>query len=356
MAESNFEKTEAPTPRRMSEAREQGNVARSTDLNAACILLASIILLYIFGFKIMTGMRVMTEVMLSTALTANPTQTDDVGALAVFSAKVMLEAVAPVCLGITAMALLANVGQVGLLFTLKPLELSLSKLSPLQGIKKIFDARAGMRLVMSLGKIGVIAAVATWVILGDVASIITMAQLEPLPMFGLACELVYQLALKLAILLLVLALLDYAFQKWKHTQDLRMSKQEVKEELKRMDGDPLVKQRRMRVARQLAMQRISQAVPGADVVVTNPTHFAVALRYESGAMTAPKVVAKGADFMAMRIRQLAVANGVPIVERKQLARALYQHVEVGQEVPSEFYTAVAEILAYVYRLGGRKTA
>jgi flagellar biosynthetic protein FlhB len=146
------------------------------------------------------------------------------------------------------------------------------------------------------------------------------------------------------------------FQSWKREQDLRMSKHEVKEEMKRMEGDPLVKQRRTRVARQLALQRIGQAVPKADVVVTNPTHFAVALKYDNQSMRAPKVVAKGADFMAMRIRQLAVANGVPLVERKELARALYRTVEIGQEIPPEFFNAVAEILAYVYRLSGKRSA
>ena len=158
------------------------------------------------------------------------------------------------------------------------------------------------------------------------------------------------------MVLLVLGLLDYAFQRWQHEKDLRMSKQEVKEDMKRMEGDPLVKQRRTRIARQLALQRIGQAVPKADVVVTNPTHFSVALKYDSKTMTAPKVVAKGADFLAMRIRQIALANGVPLVERKEIAQALYKSVEVGQEVPPQLYNAVAEVLAYVYRLGGRKTA
>jgi flagellar biosynthesis protein FlhB len=198
--------------------------------------------------------------------------------------------------------------------------------------------------------------VALAIIYGDIRSILHLGELEMAPAFAASCELVYALGLKLAVILLVLAIIDYAFQRWKREADLKMSKQELKEELKRMDGDPLVKQRRARVARQLAMQRIAAAVPKADVIVTNPTHFAVALQYESGDMRAPKVVAKGADYMAMRIRQLAAVHGVPIVERKALARALYAGVEVGQEIPPEHYTAVAEILAYVYRLGERKSA
>jgi flagellar biosynthetic protein FlhB len=183
-----------------------------------------------------------------------------------------------------------------------------------------------------------------------------LAELEMMRMFSAACALVYALAVKLAVILLLLAFLDWAYQRWQRERDLRMSKQEIKEEYKRMEGDPLIKQRRARVARQLAMQRISQAVPKADVIVTNPTHFSIALQYDPKTMKSPKVVAKGADFMAMRIRQIAAIHGIPLVERKPLAQALYKSVEVGQEVPSQFYAAVAEVLAYVYRLSGRKTA
>lgn len=356
MAESGFEKTEAPTPRKRSEAREQGNVARSTDLNAACILLGAIVLLYFFGHKIFWGMKVLVESMLAASLSANPTRADDVDRLAHFAGRVLLEMMAPLGLGIFLIAILVSVSQTGLLFTLKPLEFNLTKLSPIRGAARLFDARAGMRLVMSLGKVALIAGLAAWLIHLDMPRIVILAELEVLPMFASACELVFLLALKLAVVLLILALLDYVFQRWQHERDLRMSKQEVKEDMKRMEGDPLVKQRRTRVARQLALQRIGQAVPNADVIVTNPTHFSVALKYDSKTMKAPKVIAKGADFLALRIRQIAIANGVPLVERKEIAQALYKSVEVGQEVPPQLYNAVAEVLAYVYRLGGRKTA
>jgi len=357
MAESSFEKTEAPTPRRLREAKESGNVARSTDLTAACVLMAAVLLLNFFGFKILTSMKVVMQTMLDTSSLSNPTQTNDLMALSALAGRVVFEAVIPVCLGISAVAFLASVGQVGFILTAKPITPELSKISPLQGLKRLFDARAGMRLVMSLGKIGVIALIAILVIQKNMPRILRLAELEALPMFAGSCELVYSLSLTLAAVLLILAILDFSFQKWQHTKDLRMTKQEIKEELKQMDGDPLMKQRRTRVARQLALQRIGQAVPNADVVVTNPTHFSIALRYDSKTMTAPKVVAKGADFLAMRIRQLAIANGIPIVERKDVARAMYKSVQVGQEVPPQFYSAVAEILAYVYRLsGGRRAA
>ncbi len=356
MAESAGEKTEAPTPRRLTEARESGNIARSTDLTAAVTLLGAVIVLNIFGVRVMHAMKLSMEAMLSASLGGNPTRTDDLTHLLGYGGKLAVAAAGPITLAIAAVALVITLMQTGILFTVKPLQPNLGKLNPFKGVAHLFNARAGMRLVMSLAKVGLLAAVSSWVIWADLPRIAGLSLLEPMPLLAACASLIYDLALKLAALLLILALLDYWFQKWQHVRDLRMTKEEVKEEMKRMDGDPLVKQRRARVARQLALQRIASAVPHADVVVTNPTHFAIAIRYDGQKMTAPKVVAKGADFMAMRIRQIAIASGVPLVERKELARALYKGVEVGQEVPPEFYAAVAEILAYVYRLSGRKIA
>lgn len=356
MAEHNFEKTEAPTPRRRREAREEGNVARSTDLTAAVVLLAGILLLHALGFRLLTALRVLVESMLSVTHAANPTRGDDLSAVASYAGRVVLPSLGPLVLGVVLVAFLASVGQVGFLLTAKPLKPSMGRLSPLRGFKRLFDARAGVRLVMSVGKIALIAAAAVVVVRQDMPGILKLPQLGVRQAFENAAQLVFSLGLKLAALLLFLALLDYAFQKWQHTRDLRMSKQDVKEELKRMEGDPLTKQRRVRVGRQLAMQRIQHAVPQADVIVTNPTHYAVALRYDSQSMTAPKVIAKGADYLALRIRQIALLHGVPMVERKTLAQSFYRDIEVGQEVPPQFYGAVAEILAYVYRIGGRRSA
>jgi flagellar biosynthesis protein FlhB len=356
MAENNFEKTEAPTPRRVQEARADGNVARSTDLTAAAMLLAGIVALNMLGTRMFDGLGAATRVLLGSEHAANPTRIEGLGETAYYSAYMFATSLGPVVLAIAAVGLLASLGQVGFLLTFKPLEPNFGKLSPLKGIANLFNARAAMRLAMSILKVGVIAAVAVWFIMRDMPSIVHIAEMSVLQAFGAAGTIVYGLALKLAILLLIIAMIDYAFQRWQHQQDLKMSKQDVKEEMKRMEGDPQVKQRRTRVARQLAMQRVAQAVPKADVIVTNPTHFSIALQYESGSMRAPKVIAKGADFMAMRIRQIALAHGIPLVERKPLAQALYHGVEIGEEVPPEHYAAVAEILAYVYRLSGKKTA
>ena len=356
MAESSQEKTEPATPRRRRESRQEGQVARSPDLTAACVLLASMLLLNLFGENMMAGLKQIVEAMLSGALVSHPAQIQGFGALSAFGGTMMTKALMPMIIGVAVVALLATVMQVGLLLTAKPLQPKLSKLSPLRGVQQLFSGRGAVRLIMSLAKVVIISGVAIVIVTLQMPQILKIGELDLRPICTVSWGLLYSLGLKLALLLIVLAILDYAYQRRHHEKDIRMTKEEVKEEMKRMEGDPLVKQRRSRVARQLAMQRIAQAVPKADVVVTNPTHFAVALRYDAATMSAPKVVAKGADYMAMRIRQLAVANEVPLVERKSLARGLYQAVEVGQEVPPQFFSGVAEILAYVYRLSGTRVA
>ena len=356
MAENDFEKTESPTPRRREEARQEGNVARSTDLTAAVVLLGAMLLLYVLGEQLLGGMRLTLVRMLSFDPGSNPARPGDLGALLAFSGRAMMESLLPFMFGVMAIAGLATVGQVGFLWSNKPLVPDFSRLSPLRGFRNLVDVRAAVRLIMGLAKIAAIVLVAVMVILNDVPRILKLAEMDTGPLFSGAASMVFWLGLKLAVLLLLLGVLDFAFQRWKREQDLRMTKQDLKEELKRMEGDPLIKQRRSRVARQLALQRIGHVVPKADVIVTNPTHYALALKYDSRSMKAPKLTAKGVDFLAMRIRQLAALHGVPIVERRELAQAIYRTVEVGQEVPSQFYGAVAEILAYVYRLSGRKSA
>lgn len=320
------------------------------------MLLAGIVLLYFLGRRVLGGMKHTVQTMIGAEHATNPTVPADLAALAAFSVQMLIGSVAPLILAIMAVGLLATVGQVGFVVTTKPLVPSLGKLSPWRGLKNMVNARAGVRLLMSLLKVALILVLTGFVIVYDLPAILRLGELEPIQAFAGACQLIYALALKLAALLLVLALIDFAFQKWNHLRDLRMTKKEVKDEMKQMDGDPLIKQRRASVARQLALQRIAQNVPRADVVVTNPTHYSVALKYQPPTMRAPKVIAKGADLLALRIRQIAADYAIPIVERKPLAQALYRSVEVGQEIPPEQYAAVAEILAYVYRLAGRKSA
>ncbi len=349
MPDTTGEKTEAPTPRRIQEARDEGNVARSQDLSAAVALMGAMVLLVAFGNNIFGGFRSLVRSMLGGEWGNAATREAEVGQIIAIAGLAAARVVLPIALGLFVLGILANVFQIGFLVTLKPLTPKFNKISPLKGAQNLFSRRAAMRLVMALLKVFVVVVIAALVIALDMGKVLALLALEPAPLLGAASGLVMSLGFKLAAVMLILAIMDFMYQRWQHTQDLKMTKQEVKEEWKRMEGDPLIKQRRAKVARQLAMQRISAAVPTADVVVTNPTHFAVALKYDDS-MAAPKVVAKGADYLALRIRQLAAAHDVPIVERPPLARALYRHVDINQEIPAKFYAAVAEILAYVYRL------
>lgn len=350
--EDQGEKTEAPTQHRRQEARNRGQVARSTDLTSVLIFLGAMAALMAMGGRIFLQLGAAMRTLLS--FDNGPSW------LAGDAITVVWDCLAnigwmllPVLAAVFVAAVAGNLVQVGFLLTPEPLKPSLNKLDPIKGLGRMFSKRSLVRLLMSLGKVIMIAAIAYMTIHSRLGEIINAVGLSHMKLAALGGELVLSLGLRVGLLLLVLAILDYGFQRWQHEQDLKMSRQEVKEDLKRMEGDPQIRARRQRVARTLAMQRMSQEVPKATVVVTNPTHYAIALKYEEG-MSAPKVVAKGADFIALRIRQIAAASGVPIVERKPLARALYRSCKVGDEIPVNLYKAVAEVLAYVYELARQK--
>jgi flagellar biosynthetic protein FlhB len=218
----------------------------------------------------------------------------------------------------------------------------------------VFGLSGLVKAILDSAKVLIVVAVAVTTILDHGREVVVLPYLTVMECLGSAGRLMLDLALRILVVLLVLGVLDFAYQRWKQSQDLKMSKQQVKDEMKQTDGDPDVKRRRFRMQQQIAMQRISSAVPKADVIVTNPEHISIAIKYDPDSMHAPKVIAKGADFLALRIRQIAMRHGIPVVERKPLARALYKEVGVGQEIPPAFYTAVAEVLAYVYRLSGRR--
>jgi len=346
------DKTEAPTPRRLQEAKEKGQVARSVDLSAALGLLAGLLLLNWYGSTILQGFA---DLMQRSFALDKVSNSGDVAVefawrLALHHCGVVL---VPFLIVVVIVAIVVNLSQVGFIFSAQPLTPSLDKLSPIKGFARLFSKRTAVRFLMSLAKITVIAAVAFYTIRSFIPKLIAMPTLSFTDVITFGSHLVFLLGLRLAAVLVILAIIDYAFQRRQHVQDLRMSKQEVKEELKRMEGDPLMRQRRLQVARQLAQQRMSQAVPHADVVITNPTELAVALKYDHDQMPAPKVVAKGSGFMAQRIREIANEHGVPILERKPLAQALYKACEIGEYIPSELYKAVAEVLAYIFELAGK---
>jgi flagellar biosynthesis protein FlhB len=353
MAEQDADKTEAPTPRKRQEALESGKVARSQDLVASMLILASIILMGYLGERLLTALkRVMVMTLGDESMhNFNPA---DVVQLILAIIVLIFGAVWPLLACLIVFAVIANVLQVGFNVSSKKLQPKLDSLNPLQGLKRIFGGGRGpVALLLNIAKLILVTVVAYSAVHGKMSLILGISSLQHGQILLQAATIVYDIALRVAVVLFILALIDYAWQKWRFEQDLKMTKQEVKDEMKRMEGDPQIKQRRRQIQFQRAMQRINTDVPKADVIVTNPTHYAIALQYDSATMISPKVIAKGADFLALKIREVAVANGVPIIERPPLARALYASCDVGQEIPEQFYAAVAEILAYVYELTGK---
>lgn len=347
------DKTEPPTPRKRQEARRRGQVARSQDLTAAVLLLTGFLSLALIGPGLWQTFLDITRAGLSGEPFPRPEE------LLPFARTVAMEPlkwVVPFMLLLFVAMVVTLLCQVGLLFTGQPLIPSLDKLNPINGLKRLFSIRSVMLAAVNFGKLLVVGWVAYATMAERADAIIHAFMFESHAVFSLGASLMFHLTMRLGVALLILALLDFAWQKHRHEKDLRMTKEEVKDELRSMEGDPQMRRRRRDVQLRLALQRLRQDVPKADVVVTNPTHVAVAIQYDTETMAAPKVVAKGADLVASRIRQTAMEFGVPIVERPPLARALYESVDVGQYIPQRLYQAIAEILAYVYELGGRPGA
>ncbi len=353
MPASADEKTEPATPRRRQEARKKGQVARSQDLPAAVLLMSGFLALWLLGPRIWMALLAIT----AAALTIEgPVRGESILPFASAAVTESLKQLLPFLVILTSAMLLALIAQVGWLLTFDPLIPRIEKLSPIAGFKRLFSVRSLMMAVTNVGKLAVVGTVAYFSLMGAAAAIIYAFSLDHADLFRLGSSLMFQLGVRMAAALLILALLDVAWQRHRHSRDLRMTKEEVKDEFRSMEGDPLVKRRRREVQFQVAMQRIRRDVPKADVVVTNPTHVAVAISYDADTMAAPKVVAKGADYVALRIRQIAAEFSIPIVQRPPLARTLFETVDVGQFIPERLYQAIAEILAYVYELTGRPPA
>ena len=347
------DKTEEPTAKKREDARKKGQVGKSQELNTAFVLLIGFFMLKILWDTIYLNIADYTKYILSHP--AQTVDTETVIQLFLGIVELLAKTSFPIMLAIMFIGLGINFFQVGLNFNTEAMEPKLDKLNPINGFGRIFSKRALVEMVKSIFKIIVIGA-ALYVVLVD--HVLSMPQFI---FFGLEtslgqiADIIFNMAFKICGLILVLGVLDLAYQKWQTTQDLKMTKQEVKDEFKQSEGDPQIKGKIKQKQRQMAMARMMQEVPKADVIVTNPTHFAVALEYHKG-MVAPRVLAKGQDLVAQRIKEIARENGVAIVENKPLARALFASTEVGDSVPQELYQAVAEVLAYVYRLKHRQRA
>lgn len=345
------EKTEKATPRRRQEARKKGQVAKSNEVPGALVILCGFLTLSLMAgsmkdrlFRLITGIYENSLTLDLTVLNVGTFFTQ------IFWDLLML--LVPIFLVTFVIAVLGNYVQIGFLLTGTGLQPKFSKLNPIQGFKRLFSLRSLVEFAKSLFKMSVIGYIVYLTLWGSKEEMLGLAHLPLGGVLGYVGGLTVSLGLKISAALVVMSILDYMYQKYEYEKNLRMSKQDIKDEYKKTEGDPLVKSKIRERQRKMAMQRMMQEVPKADVVITNPTHYAVALKYESG-MEAPKVVAKGVDLIALKIREVAKANGVVTMENRQLARALYDQVEIGEMIPAELFQAVAEVLAYVYRLKGR---
>jgi flagellar biosynthesis protein FlhB len=351
------ERTEPATPRKRQEARERGQVARSADLSTALLLLGAFVLFLVIGEAMGNGVADFTRGILG-AIAHLELTTESAAGFFTQVIATALSITAPFVLAMGAVAIAANYIQVGPVWAANVITPDLERLSPVRGFQRIASGRGLVRTAMGVGKLAVIGTVlflilARYVRPGQGKSIFALFGDDIHTSFLRAKSSACELGITCALAMLILAILDYIFQRWHHERDLRMTRRELREEMKRFEGDPKIKERRRRMQRQIAFQKYLKEVPHADVVVTNPTEVAVALRYDPARDHAPLVVAKGEGLLAQRIREVALASGVPVLERPPVARALYRLVEVGREVPRELYEAVAEILAYVWRISGR---
>lgn len=353
MPEQNGEKSQEATQYRRQQAREHGQVARSQDLTSAALLLGSMVALLWLAGSVVTTLGLIARRYLGEAAWLE----FDIATASHEFASIMFglaPSLLPLLLAMLAVAVFTNLAQVGLLFLPEKLVPDLNRIDPLTGFTRIFSLPSVVRLVFGLFKVLLVAAVAYACLSGKIDDVVSLVTLNVEQIGRFLGESLVWTGIKIASALLLLALLDYGFQWWRQEQDLRMTTQEVREELKNLQGDPQVIARRRAAQRQLVLNRVNKSVPKADVVITNPTELAIAIKYEHEEMAAPVVVAKGAGLLAARIRRLALENGVPIVEKKPLAQLLYREVEINHPIPAQMYAAVAEVLAYVYQLKGKK--
>ncbi len=353
MAGGAQERTEQATPRRLSEARRKGQVARSADLTGAICLLGMVAFLYAVKDKLFSDLQQCLAWYFGQAgrLAAGGANCP----AALYQAlQVLVSVLAPFLLLAVLVALAANIAQVGFLFTTETVKPKLQHINPAAGLGRIFSARSLVELVKSVLKFAAIGTIVVLLIKGSLDDLLLVFYRPPAGIYAAVMGFILKVAWWGALAYLALALLDYFYQRYAYKKGLMMSRQEVKEELKETEGDPIVRARQREMRRAISLNQIISEVPKATVVVTNPTQLAVALRYVQGETAAPVVVAKGAGYLAGQIRKIAEENGVPVVEDVEVARFLYYHVEVGMQIPYHLYRAVAKILAFVYQLKAKE--
>lgn len=343
------EKTEAPTPKRIRDARQKGQITRSQDLVGAGVLLFTVLVIKATGPGTWTKLQ---DIMRGGLLRTNSSDLTPSSVMALFqdSLWLMLQATMPLFAIGAVGAIVLNIGQGGLILSGKPLTPKMNRLNPLSGMKRIFlSPSAGVNLGKSIAKMVVIAVVVYIVLKGQMNDLVGLGTMSIPDATVVLGKLAFDIGLKSALALFLIGVGDYAWQRRQFFSQLKMTKEELKQEMKESDGDPHMKGL-IRRRRQEMVNRMMTAVPTADIVVTNPTHYAVAIKYDPLTMAAPVVVAKGERLIAMRIKELALKSGVPVLEEPPLARALYASVDIGHPVPANLYRAVAEVLAWLYAL------
>jgi len=355
MMPSSDERTEKATPKKRRDARKEGNVVKSQEVNTSVMLLA------LFGVlslvKGMMGNNIVTVFLELFRGVERGTADLSLDYVYSFLAKMFISVIivaAPLMITALIAGVLVNVVQTGLIFTRKALAPKLSRLNPLSGLRRMFSKHTLVNLIKAIGKVLIIGFGIYDVLKSNVRYVPSLMTFSLAESLTFVIDLSLSLAFRVSIYMIILAAADYFWQWWEYEKNLRMTKQEVKYEYKLLEGHPETKGRIRRKQREMAMRRMMQAVPTADVVVTNPTHYAVALKYDSSRHNAPIVIAKGKDYVALRIKEIAKEHRVEIVENKSLAQALYISTDIGEEIPEDLYKAVAEILAVVYRLRRRK--
>jgi flagellar biosynthetic protein FlhB len=350
MAEESYQdKTEEATPRRREEAKKKGQVVKSREIPSVGVLMVGITVLFFLGASIFQQLSVLMVQLLKGIGTSSlhPSNVQDFNRDLVQRFLLILS---PVLIALCAISVVSHIAQSGTVFSTELLKPNWSKISPFNGIRRVFSKQSLAELLKCVFKILIVGGVAYVTVKKEVPRVLLLAGQETGSILNYIGTTSVTLLLKVGLVLMVLAGLDYLFQRWSHEKNLRMSKQEIKEEFRTTEGDPLIKSRIRSIQRQLARRRMMAEVPKADVIVTNPTHLAIALCYRSKEMEAPRVIAKGAGLIAEKIVEIARRHGIPVIEHRPLAQTLYKAVELGQMIPSTLYQVVADVLAYVYRI------
>ena len=354
--ENQQERTEPATPKRREDARKKGNVAKSYEINSSAVLLISLFFLFFAGAQMLATMNYYSQLVFENVSTVNLTA-DNLKIYIELAAISLLKIIFPFIIAVMLIGILINLLQIGPLFTVEPLIPRFSRINPFTGFRRVLLSRKTVvELLKNVLKIVLVGVVAYLDIKGKIPQFVLLIDQSVSQIMVYTAMATFSLGIKITLVLIALSLADYLFQRFEYERSIRMTRQELREEYKQLEGDPQIKARIRSIQRELVRRRMMENIPKADVVITNPVEIAVALQYIPKEMEAPKVVAKGRRKIAEKIRALAIQNDIPIVENKPLAWTLYKAVNIGDFIPEHLFQAVAEVLAYVYRLKNKKLA